>query len=54
MGDFLYEARKWLGHRDLCETQWREPCTCRCTDPDCPGVSDCDCNLATYFKTQDT
>jgi hypothetical protein len=32
---------KWLGHRDLCPTQWGEPCNCRCEEPDCPGVDGC-------------
>lgn len=52
MSDLLYDGRQWLGHRDLCEIQWGQPCTCRCTDQRCPGLSDCDCPLAAYFKTQ--
>lgn len=49
--------RQWLGHRDLCESQWHEPCSCPCSEPTCPGIYDCadpDCPVATWLKTQDT
>jgi hypothetical protein len=31
----------WEGHRDLCELQWQDTCTCRCSSIACPGVFAC-------------
>lgn len=48
---------EWLGHRDLCPSQWGQRCTCPCADVACPGVDRCtdpDCASAIADLTGDS
>jgi len=45
----------WLGHRDLCPSQWGAPCDCPCSKPICPGVDRCqdpECPVLQLFEPE--